>query len=49
MHICVSADSSNEPFVLALQVCYVFYMKDPSENEWHIVIENSPLDLYNML
>ncbi|XP_017980990.1 PREDICTED: uncharacterized protein LOC108663018 [Theobroma cacao] len=39
----------NDPFVLASQVQQVFYIQDPIEKDWHVVIKLSgPRDLYDM-
>nr|CAD1818685.1 unnamed protein product [Ananas comosus var. bracteatus] len=39
---------SNEPFVLASQVEQVFYITDPIDEDWHIVIGTKPRDYFDM-
>ena len=38
----------NEPYILAVQASQVFYVEDPLENGWHVVITTRPRAEYNM-
>lgn len=40
--------ASNEAYELISQVRKVFYVKDPLEKDWHVIIKDAPRDLYNM-
>ena len=40
--------ASNEPFILASQAQQIFYVQDPVEEDWNIVIKMKPRDLYDM-
>ncbi|XP_059653279.1 uncharacterized protein LOC132300278 [Cornus florida] len=39
---------TDEPFILASQAEQVFYVDDPIDNEWKVVIGAKPRDLYDM-
>lgn len=39
---------SDEPFVLASQAEQVFYVQDPIEKDWHVVVKHKPRDLFDM-
>lgn len=39
---------TDEPFVLASQVQQVFYVEDPKEKPWQVVIRVAPRDLYSI-
>ncbi|XP_059658587.1 uncharacterized protein LOC132304903 [Cornus florida] len=39
---------TDEPFILASQAEQVFYVDDPIDNEWKVVIGTKPRDLYDM-
>ena len=39
---------TSEPFVLASQALQVFYIDDPGDKDWQIVIRTTPRDLYRM-
>ncbi|KAH7852297.1 hypothetical protein Vadar_022986 [Vaccinium darrowii] len=39
---------ANEPFVLASQVQQVFYVEDPVDEGWHVVIRTTARDTFNM-
>lgn len=38
----------NEPFVLASQAQQVFYVEDPTEKGWKVVVKTKPRDLFEM-
>ena len=38
----------NEPYILVVQASQVFYVEDPLENGWHVVITTRPRAEYNM-
>lgn len=38
----------NDPFILASQAMQVFYVQDPSDIDWHLVVKNRPRDFYDM-
>ncbi|XP_058101688.1 uncharacterized protein LOC131245925 [Magnolia sinica] len=38
----------NEPYVLATQVQQAFYVPDPIDRDWHVVIRSKPRDLFEM-
>ncbi|KAK5771366.1 hypothetical protein PVK06_047568 [Gossypium arboreum] len=38
----------DEPYVFSSQVKQVFYSKDPIDEGWHIVLRNTPRDLFDM-
>ncbi|XP_058076314.1 uncharacterized protein LOC131224884 [Magnolia sinica] len=38
----------DEPYVLATQVQHVFYVPDPIDRDWHVVIRSKPRDLFEM-
>ncbi|XP_058112986.1 uncharacterized protein LOC131256009 [Magnolia sinica] len=38
----------DEPYVLATQVQQVFYVPDPIDRDWHVVIRSKPRDLFEM-
>ncbi|XP_058095142.1 uncharacterized protein LOC131240732 [Magnolia sinica] len=38
----------DEPFVFASQVEQVFYVQDPIEKDWHVVVRTKPRDLFEM-
>ena len=40
--------ASNEPFILASQAQQVFYVQDPTEEDWNVVIKMKPRDLYGL-
>ena len=40
--------ASNEPFILASQAQQVFYVQDPAEEDWNVVIKMKPRDLYGL-
>lgn len=40
--------ASNEAYVLTSQVRKVFYVEDPLEKDWHVIIKNAPRNLYSM-
>lgn len=39
---------SDEPFIFASQAEQVFYVEDPVDKGWHVVIKTKPRDLYEM-
>ena len=39
---------SDEPFILASQAQQVWYVQDPIEEDWHVVVKLTPRDLYDM-
>lgn len=39
---------SNDPFILASQVLQVFYVKDPMDKDWEIVVRTKARDLFDM-
>lgn len=39
---------SDEPFILATQAKQVFYVQDPIEKEWQIVVHTKPRDFFDM-
>lgn len=39
---------SDEPFILATQAKQVFYVQDPIEKEWRIVVHTKPRDFFDM-
>lgn len=39
---------SDEPFILASQAKQVFYVHDPIEKDWQIVVHTKPRDLFDM-
>ena len=39
----------NEPFIFASQAEQVFYVQDPVDNAWHVVIKTTPRDYYDMI
>ena len=38
---------SDEPFILASQAEQVWYVQDPTEENWHVVMKMTPRDLYD--
>ncbi|KAK5775095.1 hypothetical protein PVK06_042962 [Gossypium arboreum] len=38
----------DEPYVFSSQVKQVFYSKDPTDEGWHVVLRNTPRDLFDM-
>ena len=38
----------NEPFILASQASQVFYVEDPDERGWHVVVATNPRAAYKM-
>ena len=40
-------NASNEPFILASQAQQVFYVQDPNQEDWNIVLKMKPRDLYD--
>ena len=40
--------NTDEPFILACQAEQVFYVEDPNDQNWLVVMKNYPRDLYNM-
>ncbi|XP_058111729.1 uncharacterized protein LOC131255051 [Magnolia sinica] len=38
----------DEPYVLVTQVQQVFYVPDPIDRDWHVVIRSKPRDLFEM-
>lgn len=38
----------NEPFVLASQAQQVFYVEDPVEKGWHVVVKTKARDMFDM-
>jgi hypothetical protein len=42
------AKLTDKPFVLASQVKQVFYVRDSSQLEWHVVVKTNPRDVYEM-
>lgn len=38
----------NEPFILSSQAQQVFYVEDPTENGWHVVVKTKPRDSFDM-
>lgn len=41
-------EEEDEPYILASQARMVYYVKDPSEVEWNIVVHVQPRDVYDM-
>ena len=39
---------TDEPFILASQAKQVFYVQDPVEEDWFIVVKTKPRDLFDM-
>lgn len=39
---------SDEPFILASQAQQVWYVQDPIDEDWHVVVKMTPRDSYNM-
>lgn len=39
---------SNDPFILASQALQVFYVKDPMNKDWQIVVRTKARDLFDM-
>lgn len=39
---------AHEPYVMATQAEQVFYVQDPIEHDWHVVLKIKPRDLYEM-
>ena len=37
-----------DPFILTSQAQQCFYIKDPTETNWHIVVRRPPRDLFDM-
>lgn len=40
---------TDEPFILASQANQVFYVRDPMEKDWHIVVKTKPRDVFDIL
>lgn len=40
--------ASDEPFILASQAEQVWYVQDPLEEDWHVVVKMTPRDFYDM-
>ncbi|XP_058207722.1 uncharacterized protein LOC131320847 [Rhododendron vialii] len=40
--------TSDEPFILASQAQQVWYVQDPIDEDWHVVVKMTPRDLYDM-
>ncbi|KAH7847072.1 hypothetical protein Vadar_021500 [Vaccinium darrowii] len=40
--------TSDEPFILASQAQQVWYVQDPIEEDWHVVVKMTPRDSYDM-
>ncbi|KAG8491840.1 hypothetical protein CXB51_015115 [Gossypium anomalum] len=38
----------DEPYVFSSQVKQVFYSKDPTDEGWYVVLQNTPRDLFDM-
>ncbi|KAK5775210.1 hypothetical protein PVK06_043080 [Gossypium arboreum] len=38
----------DEPYVFSSQVKQVFYLKDPTDEGWYVVLRNTPRDLFDM-
>ncbi|KAK5833495.1 hypothetical protein PVK06_017336 [Gossypium arboreum] len=38
----------DEPYVFSSQVKKVFYSKDPTNEDWYVVLSNTPGDLFDM-
>ncbi|KAH1122621.1 hypothetical protein J1N35_005781 [Gossypium stocksii] len=38
----------DEPYVFSSQVKQVFYLKDPTDEGWYVVVHNTPRDLIDM-
>ncbi|XP_052197050.1 uncharacterized protein LOC127804264 [Diospyros lotus] len=38
---------TDEPFILASQAQQVFYVEDPTEKDWHVVIRTTPRDQFD--
>ncbi|KAK5771361.1 hypothetical protein PVK06_047563 [Gossypium arboreum] len=38
----------NEPYVFSSQVKQVFYSKDPTDEDWYVVLQNTSRDLFDM-
>ena len=38
----------NDPFILASQAEQVFYVEDPVDPNWHVVVKISPRDYYDL-
>ncbi|KAK5802333.1 hypothetical protein PVK06_029921 [Gossypium arboreum] len=38
----------DEPYVFSFQVKQVFYSKDPTNEGWYVVLQNTPRDLFDM-
>ncbi|KAK5795323.1 hypothetical protein PVK06_036584 [Gossypium arboreum] len=38
----------DEPYVFSSQVKQVFYSKDPTDEDWYVVLRNTPRDLFDM-
>ena len=39
---------SDEPFILASQAKQIWYVRDPIEEDWQVVVKMTPRDLYDM-
>ncbi|KAK5811764.1 hypothetical protein PVK06_027132 [Gossypium arboreum] len=38
----------DEPYVFSSQVKQFFYLKDPTDEDWYVVLRNTPRDLFDM-
>ena len=38
--------ASDEPFILESQAQQVFYVRDPVEDDWNVVLKMKPRDIY---
>jgi hypothetical protein len=38
---------SDEPFILASQAVQVYYVPDPVDTEWAVVVQSKPRDVYD--
>nr|DAD29959.1 TPA_asm: hypothetical protein HUJ06_031427 [Nelumbo nucifera] len=43
-----SSQSEDESFILASQAQQVFYVKDPNEDNWSVVMKTIPRDLFDI-
>ncbi|KAK5770843.1 hypothetical protein PVK06_047000 [Gossypium arboreum] len=39
---------TDEPYVFSSQVKQVFYLKDPIDEGWYVILWNTPRDLFDM-
>jgi hypothetical protein len=38
----------DEPFILAAQATQVYYVQNPIEKDWYVVVDSPPRDLFDM-